>query len=261
MKISKKSIDARENHGGFYILSIDFEIDNEDRFLKNKNISKVEPFIYNINKKTFKFSPIIVGFGPSGMLAALILAKAGANPIIIERGKSVELRSKDINNFWKNKVLNIESNVQFGEGGAGTFSDGKLTTGIKDVRCRVVLEEFVKFGAPEEILYLAKPHIGTDNLIKMVKNIRNEILKLGGKILFEHKFVDFNCKNNNIVSIKVKNNDSIFEIETNHVILAIGHSARDTFELMYEKNHPIIQKPFAVGVRIEHKQDFINKKQ
>ena len=263
IKIAKKSIDAREKKGGFYVLALDVEIKDEKKYLKIKDVSKIEPFVYNIPKKQHNKKPIIIGFGPAGLMAGLILARAGLKPIIIERGKSVDKRKKDIDTFWKNGKLNENSNVQFGEGGAGTFSDGKLTTGIKDYRCRVLLEEFVKASAPEEILYTAKPHIGTDKLITMVKNIREEIISLGGLVLFEHKMIDLLTENNTITGITVENleNNNIFNIETDNVILAIGHSARDTFELINNKNHPIEKKPFAVGVRIEHSQEFINNAQ
>ena len=263
IKISKKSIDAREKRGGFYVLALDIDVKNEKSFLKIKDVSKIEPFTYIIPKKSCTKSPVVVGFGPSGLMASLILARAGLKPIVIERGKSVYERSKDINTFWKSGKLNETSNVQFGEGGAGTFSDGKLTTGIKDYRCRVLLEEFVKASAPEEILYTAKPHIGTDRLITMVKNMREEIISLGGKVLFEHQMIDLIIKDDCITGVSIKNlkDDTTFNIDTDNVVLAIGHSARDTFELIKSKNHPIEKKPFAVGVRIEHSQDFINKSQ
>lgn len=263
IKINKKSIDAREKRGGFYVLALDVNIKNENKYLKLKDISKVESFIYHIPKKQIDKNPVIVGFGPAGLMSALILARSGLKPIVIEQGKSVDKRSKDINTFWKTGKLNENSNVQFGEGGAGTFSDGKLTTGIKDYRCRVLLEEFVKASAPEEILYNAKPHIGTDKLITMVKNIREEIISLGGQVVFEHKMIDLLTKDNIVIGVSVKNlkTNEIFNIDTNNVILAIGHSARDTFELINNKSHPIEKKPFAVGVRVEHNQEFINNAQ
>ncbi|MDE6182008.1 MAG: FAD-binding protein [Eubacteriales bacterium] len=263
LKINKKSIDAREKLGGFYVLALDIEIENEKKYLNIKNVEKVQPFSYEIPKRKFEKSPVIIGFGPAGLMSALILARSGANPIVIERGKCVEERSKDINKFWKTGTLNENSNVQFGEGGAGTFSDGKLTTGIKDFRCRVLLEEFVKASAPEEILYMAKPHIGTDKLITMVKNMREEIISLGGQVLFEHKAINLISENNCIKGVSVENlkTGEIFDIKTNHIVLAIGHSARDTFEMIKQIEHPIEKKSFAVGVRIEHSQELINNNQ
>ena len=263
LKISKKSIDAREKLGGFYVLALDINIKNEEKYLKIKNVAKVQPFSYEIPKKSFEKSPVIIGFGPAGLMSALILARAGANPIILERGKSVEERKKDIDIFWETGELNENSNVQFGEGGAGTFSDGKLTTGIKDFRCRILLEEFVKASAPEEILYNAKPHIGTDRLITMVENMRKEIIALGGKVLFEHQAINLETENDEITGVLVKNlkTEDIFTINTNNVVLAIGHSSRDTFEMMKNLNHPMVRKPFAVGVRVEHSQNFINNNQ
>lgn len=268
-RIHKKSIDAREKVGGFYVIAVEFNIANEDKYLskhsKDKNISKVEPFSYIIEKKQSKDRPIIIGFGPAGLMAGLVLARASLNPIIVEMGKEVSKRKDDVKEFWENGNFNKYSNVQFGEGGAGTFSDGKLTTGIKDPRCRFLLEEFVKASAPKEILYEAKPHIGTDNLITMVKNIREEIISLGGTVLFEHKMIDLllDYDNNKTLGVTVQNlqTDEKIDIFSNNVILSIGHSSRDTFELLKEKNQPMERKPFAVGVRIEHKQKLINDKQ
>ena len=198
--IFKKSIDARKKDDVHYSYSIDIDVKNEDKLLKNKNISKVE----NLNE--FKVSvnlnhsirPIIIGCGPSGLFAALTYVEYGYKPIIIEQGQCVEDRKKTVDNFINNGILNINSNVQFGEGGAGTFSDGKLNSGISSPYCKKVLSEFVKFGAPEQILYLAKPHIGTDNLVKTIKNMREYIISKGGEFLFNTKFIDFETRNNKI---------------------------------------------------------------
>ena len=200
-----------------------------------------------------------------GLFAALTLIQNGIKPIVVEQGESVENRKKSVDIFRQTGKLNTSSNVQFGEGGAGTFSDGKLTTGINSPFCKKVLKEFVTFGAPEEILYLSKPHIGTDNLINIIKNMREYIIKKGATFLFNTKVIDFNIKNNKITSIITKktneNNSNIEEINCNFVILAIGHSSRDTFEKLYEKNFLIEPKNFSVGVRIEHLQSWINEAQ
>lgn len=264
INISKQSIDSRNKKAVLYVLSADVELinKNDEKYaLKQKNVFEVKPFCYEIPKKNSDIKPIVIGFGPAGMLASLILAKSGLKPIVFERGKSVENRQKDIEFFFKTGILNTESNIQFGEGGAGTFSDGKLTTGIKDKRINYVLEEFVKAGAPKEILYLSKPHIGTDKLIHMVKNIRKQIEELGGKIYFEHKLEDIIIKNNKISEVVIKNEKELFSVNTDNIILAIGHSARDTFEMLAKKPILILQKPFSVGVRIEHNQEMINKSQ
>ncbi len=263
-KLHKKSIDAREKLGGFYVLAVDISLKNEDKYLKIKNITKVKEFDYEIPQKTCDTRPVIVGFGPAGMMAGLVLARAGLRPIIIEQGKDVKRRELDIKNFWENGTLCTSSNVQFGEGGAGTFSDGKLNTNINDPRSQFLMNEFVKASAPEDILYDAKPHVGTENLRTMVENIRKEILKYGSAIYFEHKVIDIlKDENNNITGAVVKNltNTTGFTLKTSNIILAIGHSARDTFEMLQKIEQPMEQKPFAIGVRIEHKQKLINDKQ
>lgn len=262
--LAKKSIDSRDKSDVLYVLSIDVELKNlqdEKKLFKLKNVTEIKPFSYAIPKKENSSRPVVVGFGPAGMMSALVLARAGLKPIVLERGKRVEDRQRDIEKFFETGILDTESNVQFGEGGAGTFSDGKLTTGIKDKRCRYVMEEFVKFGAPEEILYLAKPHIGTDKLIGMVKKIREEIVALGGEVLFEHRLIDLVIKENRIKEVVIKNKEKEFSLGCENVILALGHSARDTFEMLVKKPFIISQKPFSVGVRIEHKQEMINKSQ
>lgn len=259
-KIAKKAVDARKKKDVHYIYSIEAEVENEAQILKhNKNAISVTPYSYDFGEtKKLKKRPVIVGFGPAGMFAALVLAQNGYAPIVLERGKSVEERAEDIKRFQTARVLNENSNVQFGEGGAGTFSDGKLTTGIKDERIKKVLDEFVKYGAPEEILYLAKPHIGTDRLQKVVAGIRNEINQLGGEVRFESCLTDLIIENGCIIGAKV-NDDYI--IETDNIMLATGHSARDTFKMLKKSGIDMQPKPFSVGVRIEHSQDFISKSQ
>lgn len=212
------------------------------------------------DKSKFGKRPVVIGFGPAGMFASLLLARAGAKPITIERGGKVEDRTESVKQFWNYGKLDTESNVQFGEGGAGTFSDGKLTTLIKekDGLGRFVLKEFVKAGAPEEIMYEAKPHIGTDVLKKVVKNIREEILSLSGEILFNTKAEDILIENGKVTAVITNTGKNI---ETDHVFLGIGHSARDTFKMLREKGIAMERKPFSVGVRIEHLQSEIDKAQ
>lgn len=265
--IYKKSIDARKKDNIHFTYSVDVTITLDEEQIvskcKSNKVQIVKPYIYTLpeNKRISKFRPIVVGFGPAGMFAGLILAQAGLKPIILERGKDVDSRTEDVNKFWKTKELNEESNVQFGEGGAGTFSDGKLTTGIKSPFIRKILEELYKAGAPEEILYSSKPHIGTDRLAVVVKNIRKEIEKLGGEVKLECKLEKLICANGFVHGITYSHGGKRIDIETDSVIMAIGHSARDTVEMMYNMGVEIIQKPFSVGARIEHPQSLINKAQ
>ena len=209
-----------------------------------------------IPQSRLKQRPVIVGCGPAGLFAALILAKAGANPILLERGKPIDARRADVEAFQKTGILNPDSNVQFGEGGAGTFSDGKLTTGIRDPLCRAVLETFAQHGAPEEILIDAKAHIGTDRLQGVIRSMREEIRALGGEIRFEEQMTDLQIENGRITAVIGKE-----RYATAHLILAIGHSARDTFELLLEKGVPMQPKAFSIGARIEHPQALINEAQ
>ncbi len=258
--IVKKSVDARKNNDIRFVYTVALELlcSEQEKALKinKENVKYREKPSFEINPtKKLADRPVVVGFGPAGMFAGLILAKYGYRPIIIERGADVETRVKDVESFWKNAVLNTESNVQFGEGGAGTFSDGKLTTRISDEYCDFVLQTFVKNGAPKEILYKAKPHIGTDNLRKIVKSIREEIISLGGEVRFNTKLVDIEIKNSSVTKAITNRGD----IKTSNIILAIGHSARDTFEMLLKKDVVIETKPFSVGVRAEHLQEDINK--
>ena len=258
--VVKKSVDARKNNDIRFVYTIALELSCDEEIAASRakrdtvKYRKKTSFEINPTKK-LSSRPVVVGFGPAGMFAGLILAKYGYAPIIIERGADVETRVKDVESFWKGSTLNRESNVQFGEGGAGTFSDGKLTTRISDEFCDFVLKTFADNGAPEEILYKAKPHIGTDNLRKVVKSIREEIIRLGGEVRFNTKMTDIIIKNSVVAGIKTDKG----EIETSDVVLAIGHSARDTFEMLLKKGVVLEVKPFSVGVRAEHLQEDINK--
>ncbi len=254
-RIIKKSIDARNKADIFYNYSVELECKNENKIKNVQIVKKEEPFKIIVNRKSSK-RPVIIGAGPAGLFSALTLAQNGIKPIIIEQGKTVDERKKDVEEFQKTGKLNTLSNVQFGEGGAGTFSDGKLTSGIHNSLCKIVLKEFYNFGAPEQILYINKPHIGTDNLINIIRNMRNEIIKLGGEFLFNEKVTDFEFENSKVTAVICGK-----RIETDTVILAIGHSARSTFEKLYEKGVKMEKKNFSIGVRIEHKQSMINKSQ
>lgn len=293
LHIVKKSLDARKKPELFWIYTIDAELKasaNFKRIFKNKNVSSApnlkEYQIPQNGKTVLESPPVVVGMGPAGLFCAYILAKRGFRPIVVERGNDVDTRIHDVEDFWQGKPLKPNSNVQFGEGGAGTFSDGKLNTGVKDKdgRNRAVLEIFCKHGAKEDILYDGKPHIGTDVLATVVKSMREEIIALGGKVMFGHQFVGYevaksaeysgNEKRNQqeyadfsditvLKKIKVQNltDGSVNEINTSVVVLAIGHSSRDTYEMLYDKKIPMEPKPFAVGVRVEHSQDYINRTQ
>lgn len=266
-KIIKQAIDARRKSDVHYVYGFDIEVENEQSFLShcnNKDIFVIqEAEKYTLPQAKSHLRPVIVGSGPAGMLAGIALAEAGLKPIILERGRKVPERQQDVQAFWHGGELNLESNVQFGEGGAGTFSDGKLMSGIKkDKYTAKVLQELVSAGAPEEILYLAKPHVGTDILARVVQNIRHKIESLGGEYRFENKLEDIIIKNQQITALKIRDaQGNIYEQATDSVILAIGHSARDTFEMLYRLGFVIEPKPFAVGVRVEHEQNLINASQ
>jgi len=257
--IYKKSIDARHKPDIFYVYEVDINLD-EKYLLKYKNVEEINENDYQIpiNTNIFRKRPIIIGFGPAGLFCSYILALNGLKPIVFERGKKIEDRIKDVEDFWINNKLNINSNVQFGEGGAGTFSDGKLNTMIKEkIRQKFVFETFVKFGAPEEILYLNKPHIGTDLLRNIIINMRKEIINLGGEINYNSTLTNIITKDGKINKIIINNKD---EYETDNLVLALGHSARDTFKMLsgYLSMEP---KAFAVGIRVQHPQVLINKNQ
>lgn len=261
--IYKESIDARKRGKIDFVYTVDAEVKNEESIIKRnpKDVVKIKETKYlgvKMGSENLKNRPVIIGSGPAGLFAALLLAQKGYNPLLLERGLDVDNRSRDIEDFWTNRKFKSNSNVQFGEGGAGTFSDGKLTTRIKDIRCRKVLEELVNFGSPDEILYSYKPHVGTDILKSVVKNIRNEIIRLGGDVKFDAKVTDIVLENNEIKSVIINDKETV---DTEAVILAVGHSARDTYKMLHKRGVRIIQKPFAIGARIEHPQELINKSQ
>lgn len=261
--INKKSIDARDKNNILYVYEVDVQIKNENKIKLTKDITKTKNKTYNLPKPgntILKNKIIIVGSGPAGLFAAYELAKAGYKPLIIERGEDIDNRIKTVEKFWNEGILNKNSNVQFGAGGAGTFSDGKLNTGNKDKfnRNKEVLKIFVKNGAPKDILYLNKPHIGTDLLRGVIKNMINEIKKMGGNIRYNTCLTDIIVKNRQIKEIEVNNQEII---PTENLILALGHSSRDTFEMLLKKGLNIIPKPFAVGIRLQHSQKLINTSQ
>lgn len=260
IKIVKKSIDARKKSDIRYVYSVDVRADNEKAILKkykNAKISKEEKYKFPQSSK-LKNPVVIVGSGPCGLMCAYVLSENGHKVILLERGKDVLSRQRDIEQFFSGGELLENSNVQFGEGGAGTFSDGKLTTGTKDFRQQKVLSVFYENGAPEEILYLSKPHIGTDNLIKMVASMRKKIIQNGGDVWFSSQMTDLIIEENTVKGCVV-NND--YKIETDNIVLATGHSARDTFEMLKQKGVSMEQKSFSIGGRIEHLQSMIDKSQ
>ena len=255
-KILKKSLDARNKKQFFYNITFLIIISNKYKNKKNYQIyTPKKEKIYFIHSKTKKISPIIIGFGPAGIFAALNFLKYGIKPIIFEQGKPIEQRNKDIENFIKNKELNVNSNIQFGEGGAGAYSDGKLVTRVKENDyIDQVLKTFVKFGASKEILYKNKPHIGTDIIQKIVYNIRNYILKQGAEIFFNAKMTNLIFSKSKLIGIEINNNEKHY---SSTILLAIGHSSRETFEILQKNNIHLEQKAFAIGTRIEHPKEEI----
>jgi uncharacterized FAD-dependent dehydrogenase len=268
--IFKRGVDARKAHAILLVYSLDVSLKNEAkilaRFAKDPHVKPTPDTNYQFVAQApvqLKERPVVVGFGPAGIFAALILAQSGFRPIVLERGKAVRERTKDTWGLWRKSVLNPESNVQFGEGGAGTFSDGKLYSQIKDPKHygRKVLQEFVKAGAPDEILYVSHPHIGTFRLVGMVEEMRNTITSLGGEIRFQSKVTDIEmaADGTNGQQVQAVILESGERIATQHLVLAVGHSARDTFEMIHDKGIYVEAKPFSIGFRIEHPQSLIDR--
>ena len=266
IKIEKKSIDARKKDNIYIVYEIDiteYKTYTENIIIKSNDvfITPCEEYKFNITgKDSMKYRPVVVGSGPAGLFCAYMLSMHGYKPLVIERGEAVEDRVKTVEKFWETGILNTESNVQFGEGGAGTFSDGKLNTLVKDkdFRMKKVFEIFVEHGANADILYENKPHIGTDILRNVVASMRNKIIEMGGEFKYNTCLTNINLNNDQLESIEVNNKEIIL---CDNLILAIGHSARDTFYMLNKNNIFMEAKPFAVGIRIEHPQDMINKSQ
>ncbi|MFA0629794.1 NAD(P)/FAD-dependent oxidoreductase [Vibrio sp. 10N.222.49.A3] len=263
--IFKRGYDARKKSKILLIYTLDVLVENEaellEQFISDPHVKVTPDMEYKFVAKAVENQterPVVIGFGPCGLFAGLVLAQMGFNPIIVERGKEVRERTKDTFGFWRKRTLNTESNVQFGEGGAGTFSDGKLYSQVKDPKHygRKVIEEFVAAGAPEEILYVSKPHIGTFKLVTMIEKMRASIIELGGEIRFSTRVDDVHMEDGQITGLTLSNGE---EIKSRHVVLAVGHSARDTFEMLYERGVYMEAKPFSVGFRIEHKQSMIDE--
>lgn len=262
--IYKESIDARKkNEKISLVYTVDVKVNNEKRLMKfkPKDCVEIKTNKYRdikVGSEELEHRPVIIGSGPAGLFAALLLTQRGYSPILLERGADVDTRTKDIDDFWKNSKLKANSNVQFGEGGAGTFSDGKLTTRLKDIRCEKVLSEFINFGAPEDIQYSHKPHVGTDILKGVIKNMREEMINLGAEVRFNSQVTDIQIEDGKLVAVVINDKEVL---PAQHVILAIGHSARDTYRSLYKNGVEMEQKPFAMGARIEHPQEMINKTQ
>lgn len=262
-RISRESVDARKGDIIYFVYTVDVRLKDEPGTLKRvkgRNIAPApDPSYRYVPRGTEKMldRPVVVGAGPAGLFAALIMARMGYRPLLLERGPDMDERVRCVREFWDTGRLDQEKNVQFGEGGAGTFSDGKLTTLIRDRRCRKVLEEMVAAGAPEEIMYSYRPHVGTDRLRTVVKNLRNKIISLGGSVLFNHRVSDIRVREGRVAGLTVNG----VELPCSTVVLAPGHSARDTFTMLLARGAQIIQKPFSIGVRIEHPQMLIDRVQ
>ena len=263
LSLARQSIDARKKSDVHYVYTVDVTVADESKVMarcRDKNVSLYQsaPYVFPTVRRTSSLPPVVVGMGPAGLFAALFLARNGLAPIVLERGRPVEERTADVERFWTTGVLNPSSNVQFGEGGAGTFSDGKLTTGTHDPRISTVFRTLVEAGAPADILYQHKPHIGTDVLRDVVKNIRQELIRLGCDVRFSHQLTGLILRDGAVVGLTVEGPQGSYDLPCDALILSPGHSARDTFQMLLEAGVPMEQKPFAIGVRIEHPQSAVS---
>ena len=263
LSLARQSIDARKKNDVHYVCTVDVTVADEGRVMarcrdRNVSLHQSAPYVFPTVRRTSSLPPVVVGMGPAGLFAALFLARNGLAPIVLERGRPVEERTADVERFWTTGVLNPSSNVQFGEGGAGTFSDGKLTTGTHDPRISTVFRTLVDAGAPEDILYQHKPHIGTDVLRDVVKNIRQELIRLGCDVRFGHQLTGLILRDGAVAGLTVEGPQGSYDLPCDALVLSPGHSARDTFQMLLEAGVPMEQKPFAIGVRIEHPQSAVS---
>ncbi len=263
LSLARQSIDARKKNDVHYVCTVDVTMADEEKIMarcrdKNVSLHQSVPYVFPTVRRTSPLPPVVVGMGPAGLFAALFLARNGLAPIVLERGRPVEERTADVERFWATGVLDTTSNVQFGEGGAGTFSDGKLTTGTHDPRISTVFRTLVEAGAPADILYQHKPHIGTDVLRDVVKNIRQELIRLGCDVRFGHQLTGLTLKDGAVAGLTVEGPQGSYDLPCDALVLSPGHSARDTFQMLLEAGVPMEQKPFAIGVRIEHPQSAVS---
>ena len=266
LEIVRQSIDARNKNDTHYVYTVEVSMADEARLVQSapgRNVTLAERKEYAFPKalRRSSLAPVIVGMGPAGLFAALFLARNGIPSIVLERGRDVDARTADVERFWAGGALDEHSNVQFGEGGAGTFSDGKLTTGTHDPRIGAVLETLVEAGAPKDVKYSHKPHVGTDVLRKVVKTIREELLSLGCEVRFEHRLEGLTLQGNQVREIRVQGPEGEYTLPCDALVLAPGHSARDTFRMLRDAGVPMEKKSFAIGVRIEHDQETVSRQQ